>query len=343
VTILAAATATPAHAEPPRDDGYCDFVEGAASATAATLTAPQLFGQFGYVEQPLFAETAIGDSTNLRVLGGVRYSFTNLWAGMTTKSRAHADCKRHKALDALQDTTAGRALTARIKVYDDAQAHADEILRDIQTAVETRQATAQDLLATRLRVEELRTLAANARRDLAAVPAADERPLPTLLSSYRAADADVERSEGKLRTISAYDVNVRVGVDRFLTGANQQLQYFGVVELGVNLGVLWLGKHNRRAAAGRARFARVDPQLLDGKTFEQLRATLETEQRLVEQSTALVADLDHQLQAVAQISGEDGKRFRETLWFAWVKASADLAYQRAHIDALREVIAAEPR
>ena len=73
-----------------------------------------------------------------------------------------------------------------------------------------------------------------------------------------------------------------------------------------------------------------------------MRSSLEVEQKLVEQTAALVGDLDRQLKAVAQVTGEDGKRFRETLWFAWVKASADLAYQRAHIEALRAVIAGTP-
>lgn len=338
--VIVATLLAPARARAePKDDGYCEYVEGAAAATAAPLVAPQLFGQFGYVEQSASAVTPSGDSSNLRVLAGVRYSITNIFAGLATKSRAHADCQRHGVLTALTGVTTGRALAARIKVYEDARTEAERILHELEAAVESRQATAQDLVATRLRVEELRTLTANARRELAALPVADERPVGTLISAFRSADADLERREGTLRTLRAYDVNVRFGADRFLEGPNQQTQYFGVVEVGVNLGAIWLGSANGRAAAGRRRYARTDPQQLGGSgSFDRLRATLEVEGTLVEQTAALVADLERQLKAVAQVSGEDGKRFRETIWFARVKAAADLAYQRAHIEALRELV-----
>src|SRR3954470_4855506 len=33
------------------DDGYCDYVQGVASAQSAIQLAPALFGQFGYIEQ----------------------------------------------------------------------------------------------------------------------------------------------------------------------------------------------------------------------------------------------------------------------------------------------------
>ncbi len=341
--VLVAATPARSVAGPP-DDGYCDYIEGAAAATAAPLIAPQLFAQFGYIEQPSFAVAPSGDASNLRVLGGVRYSLTNIYAAMATKSRARAECERHRALVTLGGVTTARALGARIKIYDDAQPEAERILRELEAQVEAAQATAQELLATRLRVEELRTLATNARRELAALPPASDRPVATLLSAFRSADGDVERSDRKLRTIRAYDFNVRVGADRFLDGANQELQFFGVVELGVNLGAFWVGKANDRAAAGRRRYVRSDPQLVDAVgTVEQLRTTLALEQKLVAQTEALVADLDRQLKAVAQVGGQDGKRFRETVWFAWVKASADLAYQRARIEALREVLGADAR
>src|SRR3954451_6073588 len=103
-----------AQAEPaPDDDGYCDFVEGAAEATAAPLEAPQLFTQFGYIEQPSFAINPTGNSTNLRGIVGLRYSLTNIYKGVQTKSRAQADCRRHKAISSLRGTTTALALAAR--------------------------------------------------------------------------------------------------------------------------------------------------------------------------------------------------------------------------------------
>src|SRR5512143_2600081 len=158
----AAVTAPAGPAAPSGDDGYCDYVEGGASADAATLVAPQLFGQGGYVEQPAFALTPSASSSNLRVIGGVRWSLTNIYAGVVTKSRASADCRRHNALAQLpqmQNATAASALAARIRVYDDAQPEAQRILAQSQADLEAKRTTAQEALAIRLRVEDLRNLA----------------------------------------------------------------------------------------------------------------------------------------------------------------------------------------
>jgi len=326
------------------DDGYCDFVEGTAAANAATLFAPQVFGQFGYVEQPAFAVTPTTDSSNLRALGGVRYSLTNIYAGFATKSRAHADCQRHDSLLSLRGATAARALAARVSVYDDAAKEADRILSETEADLEARRRTAQEATAMRLRVEELRTLSANARSELAALPPADQRPLGSALTAFRTADASLEDSEGKLRSIRAYDVNVRFGADKFLEGANTKTQYFAVVELGINLGAFWIGSANNRAAAGRKRFTESgrDPLGADAAA-DQMRAMLTLETKRTEQTAALVADLDRQLQDIAKIPGEDSRRFREIVWFDWVKANADLAYLKAHVAALREVLGTDAR
>src|SRR5512138_613319 len=83
-SAAAAVTAPATPATPTGDDGYCDYVQGSATADAATLVAPQLFGQAGYVEQPAFALTPSANSSNLRVIGGVRWSLTNIYAGAVT-------------------------------------------------------------------------------------------------------------------------------------------------------------------------------------------------------------------------------------------------------------------
>ena len=326
------------------DDGYCDFVEGTAAADAATLFAPQVFGQFGYVEQPVFAVTPTTDSSNLRALGGVRYSLTNIYAGFATTSRARADCKRHGALVSVRGASAARALAARVRVYDDAQQEADRILSETEADLEARRRTAQEATAMRLRVEELRTLSATARSELAALPPVDQRPLNSTLATFRAADASLEENEAKLRNIRAYDVNVRFGADKFLEGSNTKTQYFAVVELGINLGAFWMGAANDRAAAGRKRFTESgrDPLGADAAAA-QMRAMLDLETKRTEQTAALVADLDRQLQDIAKIPGDDSRRFREIVWFDWVKAKADLAYLQAHVAALREVLGSDAR
>jgi hypothetical protein len=268
---------------------------------------------------------------------------TNLFAGTAIKSRARADCRRHRALLALRGATTNRALAARGRIYDEAQAEANRILPQMVVDLEAKRVTVAEATATRLRVEELRALAARTRAELAHLPPADERPLATLLTAYRSADADIEASEGTLRKVNAYDLSVRVGFERYLEGAREGTQLVGVLQLSVNLGALRIGHHNDRAARGRARYARSGYDSLGANTTVlQLRAAIEVEAKRVAEVAALVTDLGQQMDALTALNGDQSKRFRETLWFDWIQAKADLAYLQSYVDALREVIAEAP-
>jgi hypothetical protein len=367
-SIASAQPAQPAAPTGAVDDGYCDFVEGTASANAATLYAPELFGQFGHIEQPAFAETPSASTGNLRIIGGLRWSLTNILAGSATNSLAKADCKRHNALAKLRQITdsihgasgsaplalaAARALSAKLEVYADAQKEADRILSEVNADLAEKRTTAPDAIGTRMRVDELRSNTAEIQTTLAGLPpeiGSSNASLTNLLEEYTAADARVEKSAARLRTIKAYDVSIRGGVDQFLDDTSAKANYFAVVQVGVNLGALWTGSGNTRAARGRKQFARSEMAAVSANVAEnqagsavqttpdQIRAVLDVDTKRAQQVTALVADLDQQLQALAQIPGDDSKRFRQTIWFDAVKAKAELAYLQAHIQALNELL-----
>lgn len=328
----------------PADDGYCDYVEGTAAATAAPLMAPELYGVFGRIEQATFTVTPDGDANNLRVIGGIRYSLMNMLSGMAIRSRAHADCRRHRGLEALQGATTTRALQARIQVYDASAAEAERILQEVNADLEARRTTAPEATATRLRVEQLRTAAARARTELAALPPPDPRPIRTLLSEYRTADDDMEASEGKLRKLNAFDFSLRVGVERFLDGPNRDAEFVGVVQVGINLGALVIGRYNSHAAAGRRRYVRSNLEALGpNESFEQLRDRMDLESRRMMQVSALVLDLGKQLDSLSKLGGDDTKRFRQTIWFDWVEAKAELAYLQAYVATIGEVLGVDAR
>jgi hypothetical protein len=333
--------------QPAPDDGYCDYVQGTASATAATLFAPQLFGQFGYIEQlNQVTNDPNAEPNDLRAIGGLRYSFTNIFAGKATVARADADCRRHKAQVAMQaitqqikDTSSARAIAARLAVYEQAQGDADKMLATIKADVDARRLTTQEAISTQLRVDEIRAQIAQAKRDLAALPSSDTKGVDQLLADYREADAAMEKAEGKLRSIKAYDVNVRAGVDRFLNGdIEDKTRYFAVLEVGVNLGALWTGSGNRRSATGRDRYARTVGPMQIIADPAVLRPLLEVQQKRLVQVQALSSDLDKQLAALNGAESSDAKRFRETIWFEAIKARAELAYLQAHVATLNEML-----
>lgn len=340
--VLVALVPVPAFAQP-ADDGYCDYVEGSASATAAPLMAPELYGLFGRIEQPTFTVIPDGDAANLRVIGGMRYSLINLLSGMAIRDRAHADCRRHVRAAALRGAMTRSALEARIRVYDEGIAEAERILKGINADLEARRTTAPEATATRLRVEELRTLSARARTELAALPR-DSRPVSALLTAYRTADDDMETSDGRLRKLSAFDFSLRVGFERFLNGPNQETEFVGVIQVGVNIGALWIGRNNARAAAGRRRYARTNLDALGpNDTVQQLRDRMDLESRRMSEVSALVTDLGKQLDSLSKLGGDDAKRFRQTLWFDWIEAKAELAYLQAYVATIGEVLGVDAR
>ena len=323
----------------PADDGYCDYVQGVASAQAAVLFAPTVFGQFGLIEQAAGAANPDIQSGGLRLISGVRVSLDGIYKGLTTRDRARADCRRHKALTQISGETQYIALDARAKVLDAALAETDKILGQTKEDLDARRTTAQEATATRLRVEELRQLATQTHRDMGLLPPPSGSS-GGALRAFERADAEVETYEGKLRRADAFDVSLRVGFDQFLDRSDgNPSPYFAVIAVGVNLGAFFQGSANERAAAGRRRLLKSgrDPLTADA-TAERLRVIIDAEAKRETETAALEADLQRQLDALTRLGGEESKRYKQTVWFELIKIRAEHAYLTAHLRALREVI-----
>lgn len=153
------------------DDGYCDYVQGVASAESALLFSPELFARFGYIEQSAATASPDVSEENARFIGGIRYKVSGIYEGFAVKNRAKADCRRHQALEQVRGGTLYRALEARAKVLEDALGEAEKLLRQTNADLEARRTTAQEATATRLRVDELRRIATDTRAALRPMPA----------------------------------------------------------------------------------------------------------------------------------------------------------------------------
>jgi hypothetical protein len=322
-----------------KDDGYCDFVEGTADATSDVQVTPELISQFGYINQPPYSINP--DASGLRAIAGVRWRLNGVYEGLAVRDHGQADCRRHKALEQVRGDTNARALAAKVEVLDKALDEAEGMLKTVNADFDAHRSTAQEATAMRLRVDDLRQLAADAHRQLSALPPISGKPLGRALAAYQHADAQMEDDEAKLRRAQGFELSVRAGVDQFLGGTTttSPTNYFAVVELDVHLGQLFIGDNNDRAAAGRKRMlaAGHDPLGVDA-TVDRLRSLAEVEESRSEQTAALVAELDRQMEALGRVGGEDSKKYRQTVWFDWVKAKAEHAYVAAHLAALREVL-----
>lgn len=337
-SILLLCLATSIASAQPADDGYCDYVHGVASSTSSILMSPTLIGMFGYVDQGI-ASSTVNPNNTLRAIGGVKFSFSGLYQGLAVRRHADADCTRHNALEQVRGETTARALAAKAKVLDDAVTQAEQILKETNADYEARRTTAQEATALRLRVEELRGMAADTHNQLSALPAPTDRPLGAAMVEYHSSDAEMEEQEAKIRKAAAFDLSVRAGVDEFLdSGVTNPTQGFGLVELDVNLGILFQSSANSQAAAGRKRLVETghDPLGVDA-TIDRVRTEIGVETHRQQDNAALVAELQRQLDALAKIPGDDSRKYRQTVWFDYIKAKADQAYLTAHLAALHEV------
>jgi hypothetical protein len=321
-------------------DGYCDYVEGVAAAQRALKVAPQVFTEIGYIEQSVASTNPDVQGSGLRLLAGLKYQLTGLYEGSVTQDRAKADCRRHQALAQVRGETQYRALDARVKVLDAALAETDKLLATVAADLEARRTTAQDATATRLRVEELRQLSIDAHNQMSGLPKPTAgSDLSGALAAFQQADDQVEVFEGKQRWIQAFDVNVRAGLDAFLDRSPNPTPYFAVLTIGINLGSVFQGSANDRAAAGRRRLVRSgrDPLAVDA-TVARLQAVAEAEAVRLDQTATLEADLKRQLDALGKVGGDESKRYRQTVWFDWIKVAAEHAYLGAHVAALKQVL-----
>jgi hypothetical protein len=328
ILLVASATATAAHG-----DAYCDHAKAVAAAQSSTLIAPELFTSFGYVEQPAAAAIPSTTSDDLRFTLGVKYSLGNLFEGAVVRQRAGADCRRQRALSSVQGVPQRRALAARAKVLDAAMGEASKLLDEADDDMRSRRATAQEVMATRLRVEQLRALTAATHAELDTLPESDAS-LAGALGAYYEADHDVENADARLRTAQAWDLSVRVGYDKFLDGDDES-PYFAVVQASFNLGWILQQPANRRAIAAKKRLVREEA---NAAATPAVRALYESEVQRAKESGALAAELERQLDALRRIGGDDGRRFRQTVWFEWVEAAAEHAYLEAHAASLGEVL-----
>ncbi|HEY5925773.1 MAG TPA: hypothetical protein VIV11_29000 [Kofleriaceae bacterium] len=333
MVIAALAGADVAHA-----DDACDHAQAVASAQSALDVAPQLFGTAGYLKTS--EVDGVGDpvvTSGMRVTAGVAYDLTGLLEGSAKRARARAVCQRHTALTQLQGASTYRGLEARAKVLDAAVGEADQQLGKLAVEVRERVATEQELVAMRLRVDDLRRLAATTRKELAAQPPPAQAT--AAVATYARADDEIERMDGRLRRLAGIDVTLRGGYDRFLDRDDDK-PYFAMVSVSINTGMLFQGGANERAAAARSRLVRDRRTRIDGldASLAELEAELVAQSQRLEQTTALIADLKAQIATIVKLGGDDGRRYQRTLWFDLVKLEAEHAFAAAQVASLNQVL-----
>jgi len=318
------------------NDGYCEFVEGAAAAQADLLQAPTAFASLGYVKEPTGAGAV---TSGTRGALGLQYNFVGIASGSATRARAEADCKRHQALDRVQGETVYRALRAKKKIYDEAMAEADKMMAIAAEDLRQHRTVAQDVVAMRVRVNELHDLQSDTARLIDSLPAPSKgESLGGSLAAYYRADAEIEEHEARLRRLSGIDVTARFGFDSYFDRQDDS-PVFGVLQVSINLGEFFMGGANDRAMAGRKKTVREQHQVqLVDTTISHIKREIDAESMRSDETAALEQDLEAQISQLDKIGGDESKHYRQTVWFDYVKVKAEHAYFMTHVASLKEVV-----
>ena len=275
---------------------------------------------------------------------GVRYRLTGIYEGIATRDtrRGRLQAPPRARAGARRDRRRARSRRG-VKVLDDAMAEADKILNAQTTPTSTaRRTTAQEATATRLRVEELRALATDAHRQLSPLPAPERHaarrgardvsrlPTPTWRrarrSSARVQAYRRQRARRRRRVPRAHDVAPR-STSRSSRSASTSARSGS-------------GGANDRAAAGRKQLRAFRARSARRRRDDRARADDDRARRQARRadrrrsSPTSIASSPRS----RKIGGDESKRYRQTVWFDWVKAKAEHAYYSTHVQTLHEVL-----
>ena len=352
LALLVPATAS-AQQQPAADDyaedgdAYCTFTRSQAKGDSALLFSPQIFFDYGVVNGNDVTTGAGGitsSSPTQRLTFGARYSLMGLARGVVLRQRAEKDCERYQASSGMarflvenRERVSPASLDARLAVLRAALPKAREILRDLKRSVERARATVEELGAAQLRVDDLETQSAGAEALRAGLPSRSTVSGPThLLEKHRTADAEVGKYEARLRMLSAFDLSLRGGYDRFF-GLRDDLPLFGVISLTINPAALYLPFVDSDAAKARARVLRAENEGIEQKASllsARLKAVLLEERRRMGEVRVLLADIEGRLRSLESIDSDKLRRFKEATWFDWVRLKSEAEFLRVHVGEL---------
>jgi hypothetical protein len=318
-------------------DGYCQWAENVAQSSADFFYAPNLVGTVAYIKEPTLQANTV--QSGLRGTLLVQWNIIGLLQGNATKNHGEYDCKRHQALDRIAGETVYGALRAKIKVYDSAMDAADKILQKTVDDVHSHRTTAQEMVATRLRVNELHDLESDTRKLMDALPrASKDEQLGGALAQYYKYDDLMEKEEGRLRKLQGINVSIGAGPDVYFY-ENDAVPFTALFQVTLNTGIFFQGAANDRAAEGRRHMVREQHQVqLVDTTVAHIQDELKTDKQRAEETEALEQDLANQIATIEKIGGDDNLRYRDTVWFDYIKVKAEHAYYATHVSSLQEVL-----
>jgi hypothetical protein len=330
---------------------YCTKVRERAADDAALLMSPRVYLQAlrfpanGLLE----GGTVIGNGFQTRA--GVSLSATDLWKGLGEVRAADADCREHdarveldSALAAADDDARRAALEAQLAFLEAHRAEVRGLVERAEERFSGRVITLVELEDARARASALERKLVQARgqaAQLASRPTAEaaaHRSKAELARAYANAATDFAAATNRLRSGEAWQLEMTGGIIPFPVHG----EWFGVLQLGFNLGGLVRGGHAERyAAARREEIERASYEGAEGVRHAMGSLSAELDQarlelELVERDRAALARTRRVLE------GSEAPNIiheRDRLALEQIALDADAAYSRVYVAELAALLA----
>lgn len=206
-------------------------------------------------------------------------------------------------------------------------------------------ATADQLNATQLRVDELRTNVALARQQLdtlATAPSPPTRPIGEIIRAHDQAESNTEKYAARIREAQGWEIQLRGGYDNVTSLNYSSFPYFALVNVTFNIGWLFQGGYDDDAIRARGEAARAQIEGDDDRAAQlvtKLRATQAAETARLKETDTLLADLEGRVRDAQAVGGGDRARlFLDVIWFDLIRVKAEHEYLRVHVQELSQML-----
>lgn len=334
---------------------YCDYAWGATSSSVSQQLYPRLYLSGGVLTGAesvnVTGSTGSGSGTLWRLQAGLSYGLADLAEGLALRDRARAECMlyRHQSelfafLARYEEPDSVAGALAKIHVLQEALPVAERILLEVRDLFLRHQATVEEVNATGLRVDTLRSELGSSRAHVAASARkhrVSAQPVTELMRSYRATVEQVAQSESRVRMSRRFDLALRAGYDQ-LFGVRYGIPLAATLTFTINPGALLAQPPaEEQAQRGRIGWASFGLEGIHDRVailVSRLRAVLEAQSRRTQETSVLLADLEARYKAVEGMQGDAVRPYRDYLWFDLIRLRAEDAYLRAQMDELGSLL-----
>jgi hypothetical protein len=336
--------ADPASAQ---ENPYCRRVRARAASDAALLMAPRVavqglrFPQTGQVD----AGVTVGSGFQTRA--AMTFSPLDFYKGLGVLSEGAADCDEHQVSEEVEDALTlgndGARLLALRSEASFLREHREE-WRAVGARAATRLAehtiTLAEFDSVHQRVGELERKLSQADGEAAQIEArrgpTASAPLTELTRRYAELAGRLEQAEAHVRRLEPWQFQMTGGVI-----AQAPVDWYGLVELSVNLGVFARNRQEERHGEARMDEVRHAPYELEARVQHlraQTAAALETarqELTVVENDLATLTDV---LQALDKSDAANVMQARDAVAVEELSVESDGVFLRALIGSLNTML-----